>query len=80
MLPYGPEVIQGIQTCSILATLGGLGRFTYITLPPTVSCVVYVQCEVYGTLPTHTRTRTLYLDGRVGVVNSLTALLLESKN
>ena len=37
-------------------------------------------CEAYGTLPTHTRPRTLYLDGHVGVVKSLAAPLLESKN
>ena len=36
--------------------------------------------EAYGTLPTHTRPRTLYLDGHVGVVNSLAAHLLGSKN
>ena len=36
-------------------------------------------CEAYGTLPTHTLSKTLYFDGHVGVVNSLAAPLLGSK-
>ena len=73
MLPYGPEAIQGIHTKSVSAMLGGLGLHT--TLPPL--CPV---CEAYGTLPTHTLSKTLYFDGHVGVVNSLAAPLLGSKN
>ena len=37
------------------------------------------MCEAYGTLPTHTLSKTLYFDGHVGVVNSLAAALLGSK-
>ena len=37
-------------------------------------------CDAYGTLPTHTRPTTLYLDGHVSVVNFLAVFLLESKN
>ena len=47
-LPYEPEAIQGIQTNSIPATLGGLGQI-YGPFPPL--CPV---CEAYGTLFTHT--------------------------
>ena len=32
---------------------------------------LFPVCEAYGTLPTHTQPRTLYIDGHVGVVNSL---------
>ena len=74
MLPYGPEAIQGIHTISVPATLGGLGPHTIRPFPPL--CPV---CEAYGTLPTHTLSKTLYFDGHVGVVNSLAAPLLGSK-
>ena len=53
--------------------LRGLGKSRI--LPPL--CPVR---EAYGTFPTHTRPRNLYLDGDVSVVNSLAAPLLGSKN